>query len=228
MNMPLNNKTLSQAQHRDTRPSGDPPTSTLAAQIVDNLSQGRINPNHEDRENLRKLLQEILSTDDESEEAIEMIESRVEINQRLIYVIVKFGLECLTNDDPFNDPNGLKKQAIESLSVVELTLRRSPEVLFSVTQGYGKDLPLNGPLHLWLIPRLFQFLIRIEDRDICQRTLQVLQTTLGVERKPSLLQGRFQVILRYTQGCIKGKPDKQSVDYKSFDLIILLRFIHIC
>lgn len=206
--MPLNKRMLAQAQYHtntsDTLLSGDFPTSTVA-QIVDSLSQRKINPNHEDREKLQRLLQEILHTDDEREEAVETIETRVDINHRLIYVVVRVGLESLLSDDPFSDTNELKKQVNESLSVVELTLQRSPEVLFSVIQGHGINLPHSGPLYLWLIPRLFTLLTQIEDRDIFLRTLQVLQTALGVERKPSLQQGRFQVILRYTQGCIKGK-----------------------
>lgn len=207
--MPTNNDIVAHSQNymdsNDLFSNGDSPVSTLAAQIADNLTQGSNNSKIEDREKLRKLLQEILQTDDESEEVTENVEKRIDINRRLIYVIIRVGLESLFNDDPFNNQSSSKRQVDESLSVVELTLRKSPEVLFSVFQSHEADIPLRGPLYLWLIPRLFMVPVKFKDADTRIRTLQVLEIALGAERKPSHFQGRSKVISRYIQGCIKGK-----------------------
>lgn len=214
--MPLSNRIFSQAQdHVDSNAIWDVPASTLAAQIADNITQGKIIPKNEDKEQLQKLLQEILQTYDESEEVTENVETRVDVNHRLIYVVVRVGLEYLFSDNPFNDKNELRKQAYESLSVVELTLRRSPEVLFSVLQDHGTELSHSGPLYLWLIPRLFMVPVQIEDSKIYVRTLQVLQTALRVERKPSLVEGRFRLIMKYAQGCVKGKPSKSKIELRA-------------
>lgn len=217
--MPTNNDIVTHSQNfmgsKDLLSNGDSPVSTLAAQIAENLTQGTRNSKTEDREKLRKLLQEILQTDDESEEVTENVEKRIDINRRLIYVIIRVGLESF-NDDPFNHQSDSKRQVEESLSVVELTLRKSPEALFSVFQSHEVDIPLRGPLYLWLIPKLFMVPIKFKDADTRIRTLQLLEIALGAERKPSHFQGRSKVISRYIQGCIKGKLINVKTNMQSY------------
>lgn len=191
--------------------------STFAAQIVDNLSSGKFSSKNEDREKFRKLLQEILHTDDDGDEITEAVEKNVDVNHRLIYVVVRAGLESLLNEDPFIDRDELKKQAVESLSVVELTVRRSPEVLFSVLQRPETDLQITGPLYLWLIPKLFIVLVRIEDDDVRQKILQVIQTAIVSESKAWLHQYKFSLTLTYIQGCIKGSLMQMQYGYALFN-----------
>lgn len=185
------------------RQNGDFPASTIAAQIVDDhLTRGRIHPKHQDREKFRRLLREILYSDENTDEVTRVIETDNNVNCRLIYVVVRAGLEPALNEDPFEKKDELIKQALESLSVVELTLQRSPDVLFSVLEGRESDPQLDGPLFLWLVPRLSIMLGRTKDKEIHEGILRVLKTTLVMERKcrPQL---KPQLVLKYIQGCIK-------------------------
>lgn len=199
---------LAQGQNaaKETINNGEPPASTLAAQIVDDLTRGKNHPKHQDQERFRSLLREILDTNNEDGDVITQgIEKNTNVNCRLIYVVIRAGLEASFNGDPFEKQDELNKQAVESLSVVQLTLRRCPEVLFTVLERGETDLQLDGPLYLWLVPRLFTILGHNEDREVRLGVLRVLQTTLLVGRKGHLKQIKFQLVLKYIQGCVKGQ-----------------------
>lgn len=191
---------------KETVNNGEPPASTLAALIVDDLTRGKTHPKHQDREKFRNLLREILDTNNEhSGVIVQGIEKNTNVNSRLIYVVIRAGLEASFNGDPFEKQDELNNQALESLSVVELTLRQCPEVLFTVLERGETDLQLDGPLYLWLIPRLFSVLGRNEDRQVRLSVLRVLQTTLSVGRKGHPKPVKFQLVLKYIQGCVKGQ-----------------------
>lgn len=179
---------------------GNPPTSTVAAQIVENLTQGQYPARQPDKEEFQRLLQEILNPDDDGDDVTESIETNVDVNCRLIYVVVRAGLEPLSNQDSSEDQDETHKQAIASLSVVQLTVRRSPEVLFSTLHG----LQQVGSLYLWLVPRLFIILGSTEDQDIRRCICEAIKTVL-MAGKASFKQNKFLLVQKYLQGCIKGQ-----------------------
>ena len=179
---------------------GNPPASTVAAQIVENLTQGQYPARQPDKEEFRRLLQEILNPDDDGDDVAESIEINVDVNCRLIYVVVRAGLDSLSNQDAFEDEDELQKQALASLSVVELTVRRSPEVLLSTLHGPQQV----GSLYLWLVPKLFVVVGSTEDKDMRRRICEVFKTTL-LSGKATLKQNKFLVVRKYLQGCIKGQ-----------------------
>lgn len=189
----------------ETLRNGDSPASTLAAQIVDNLARAKNHPKHQDQGQFRKLLREILDTDEDGDEATRATETNISVNCRLIYVVIRAGLEASFNQDPFVKQDGWIKQALESLSVVELTLRRCPGVLFSILKGCETDLQLESPLYLWLLPRLFIILIRIDNKEVRLGVLQVFRTVLMVEKRDHFNHLKLQSVLKYVQGCINGQ-----------------------
>lgn len=207
---------LAQGQNaaKETINIGEPPASTLAAQIVDDLTRGKSDPKHQDQEKFRSLLREILDTNNEDgDENTQGIERNTNVNCRLIYVVIRAGLEASFNGNPFQKQDILNTQALESLSVVELTLRRCPEVLFTVLEQGETDIQLDGPLFLWLVPRLFAILGRNETIEARIAVLRVLQTTLLVGRKGHPKQTKFQLVLKYIQGCIKGRSAYSDLKY---------------
>lgn len=182
----------------------NPPASTVAAQIVENLTQGNYPARQPDKDKLQRLLQEILNPDDDGDDGSDKIETNIDVNCRLIYVVVRAGLESLSNKDNFENPDELHKQAIASLSVVELTVRRSPGVLFSTLHGQESYPQQVGPLYLWLIPRLFIIIGSTEDNDVRRCICEVLKTAMMAE-KANFKRSKFQHIQKYLQGCIKGQ-----------------------
>lgn len=207
---------LAQGQNavKETINNREPPASTLAAQIVDDLTRGKSHPKYQDQERFRSLLREILDTNNEDgDEITQAIETSTNVNCRLIYVVTRAGLEASFSGDSFEKQDELNKQALESLSVVELTLRRCPEVLFTVLERGETDLQLDGPLYLWLVPRLFTVLGCNEDREVRLGVLRVLRTTLLVGRKGHPEQIKLQLVLKYIQGCVKGKSNHIKYDF---------------
>ncbi len=190
---------------RPTLQTQELPPSTLAAQIVDCLTKTKEHSEHQVQESFRQLLREILDADDGKEGQSDSIETNVEINHKIIYVVVRSGIETLFQDDPFNKKDELMEQGLSSLAVIGLTIQRSPEVLFFRPKVHEADLKLGGPLFLWLIPILLSILAWDGDCGIQEAALKVLQIILTIERKTHCRGVKPQSVLRYIQGCIKGK-----------------------
>lgn len=133
-------------------PNGDylPPPSTIAAQIVHNRTDvARQEP--ENKALFGKLLQEYLK-----DPVIE--EANVETNAQLIGVVAEAGLDVLLKEDPFA-PDTLLQRAVDSLLVIQLTIKRTPEVLLfsSTTDSTDGDQP---PILLSLLPKILSLLGR--------------------------------------------------------------------
>lgn len=124
-----------------------PPPSTLAAQIVQNQTVARASSQQQqaggEKATFAGLLHEILHNPAATPE------TDLSVNVQLISVVVEAGLSVLTRDDPFAQLDLLIPQAKDSLSVVQATIVRQPEVLFTLISSDGP------PLVLWLLARLF-------------------------------------------------------------------------
>ena len=185
--------------------NGHPPPSTFAAQIVDNLASARrLSDSIDKQADLRQLLQMILDADREGHVLSEAIETSIEVNYRLIYTIVRAGLEILSSDDPFDDARNVHVQALNTLAVVDLTIRRSPEVLFWTPNNDDPTGRPGGPLFLWLVPQLINLLNHMFDKEVSEGAVSVLSTMLSVQTRASTSKIRLHPVLKYVQGCIKG------------------------
>ena len=186
--------------------NGDPPPSTYAAQIVDNLTGAKRRSSSGNNEaHLRQLLQMILDADRNGESLPGATETNIEVNYRLIYTIVRAGLEILLTGSPFEDRADVQAQACNTLAVVNLTIRRSPEVLFCTSEADDPITRLGGPLFLWLVPHLVNLLHYDMSREIIEEAEKVLRTALSVQTRTSTLRTRLHPILRYFQGCTAGR-----------------------
>ena len=120
-----------------------PPPSTLAAQLVQN--QARINvgpPQSGEAATFTQLLQEILADSNVAPE------TDVNVNIQLICVVAEAGLAPLAQDVPSNRFDELITQAKDSIAVIESTIKRQPEVLFTQVGEDGPQLLLSLLAHL--------------------------------------------------------------------------------
>ena len=191
---------FSELQH-----NGEPPKSTLAAQLVNHFTDGKKHPRNQDKETFRQLLQEVLGSEDEQHPRIEAIETDNVVNYKLIYVIFKAGLETLHSEDPFRKEDERHKQAVDSLAAIELTIRRNPEVLFTAPSNQETDLRLKGPLFLWLVPKLLNITGEIQDCGITDCVIQLIKTSLINEKEVHSKGKKPNLVLKYLKGCIKGQ-----------------------
>lgn len=155
--------------------NGDaPPPSTLAAQIIQNQTRPALGQKkRSDAPTFSELLHEILHN------RAATIETDVATNVKLISVVAEAGLVPLADRSPFAQQDDLVSQAIDSLTVIESTIKRQPEVLFTpITQN-------DPPPLLSLLARLFAVCGKpgCEDLPIgrlLDSTLKTLNTSLDL------------------------------------------------
>lgn len=191
---------FSELQH-----NGEPPRSTLAAQLVNHFTDGKKHSRNQDQETFRQLLQEVLGSEEEQHPRTEAIETDSIVNYKLIYVIFKAGLEALHSEDPFGKDDEIHKQAIDSLAAIEYTIRRNPEVLFAAPSSQEIDPKLEAPLFLWLVPKLLDLTGKSQDCGITDRVIQILKTLLINEKKVHSKERTLNLVLKYLRGCTKGQ-----------------------
>lgn len=120
------------------RHNGDaPPPSTLAAQIVQNQTRQAGHPSDGEPNVFTQLLHELLNNPAAAQE------SDVQVNAQLISVVAEAGLAPLIQDNPFVQLDALLSRAVDSLAVIEATIRRQPEVLFAQASEDGPQLLLS-------------------------------------------------------------------------------------
>ena len=185
--------------------NGEPPRSTLAAQLVNHFTDGKKHSKNQDHDTFRQLLQEVLGSEEEQHPRTEAIETDSIVNYKLIYVIFKAGLEALHSDDPFGKNDEIQKQAIDSLAAIEYTIRRNPEVLFAAPSSQETDPKLEGPLFLWLVPKLLDLTGKSQDCGTTDRVIQILKTSLINEKKVYSKERKLNLVLKYLRGCTKGQ-----------------------
>ena len=185
--------------------NGDPPQSTLAAQLVNHFTDGRKRSKTQDQEAFRQLLREILSTESELGSQNQAQETDCALNYKLIYVIVKAGLDSLDHVTSFNEQGERCKQVINSLSAVGSTLKRCPEILFMDAPSEESGSSPHGPLFSWLISKLLLVIGQQEEDNILKGTSKLLETILLLDRKTHFKGTKKSPILNHLKGCVNGQ-----------------------
>ncbi|KAI9826145.1 MAG: serine/threonine-protein kinase M1 [Thelocarpon impressellum] len=179
--------------HRSSREPGErgPPQSTLAAQIVSNLSTTNGETRPDDRGNFEQLLSEILGAGSGSPNDDGAVETDLDVNCKLVSVVTRAGLEVLLREDPFSMAESLLPQAVNSISVIQLTIKRMPQVLFTVPNDSPRTAEKPGaPLYIWLLPKLQQLLGYTTAEGIQESLLELLSTVLHPKKESPGLHHR--------------------------------------
>ena len=184
--------------------NAEPPQSTLTAQLVSHFTDGKRHTRTQDEETFRQLLREILGAENGQVVRAEPLETDSDVDCKLIYVIVKAGLEKITSDDPFSGKTEVTRQAADSLTAINFTIKRNPEVLFVAPEFQGPDPRPIRPFYLWLLPKLLSIAGCLQDSETIDGVLRVLTTFLVTERKTHVRSVNLYPVLKYVKGCING------------------------
>lgn len=184
------------------QPNGEAPASTLAAQLVNNLTRGTQQSKHQDREDFEQLLR-IFESDSQEERHPDDAESREE-HVKLIDVVVKAGLDVLSDENPFENRDLLVKQALRSIAVIEATVRRNAALLHAPIGESQPDQDPRGPLYLWLIPRILRVILHGSSDRTHEAVSRSLALILSLEKKIRLKLPRISPIRQYVKNCIYG------------------------
>lgn len=163
--------------------TGNPPPSTIAAQIVNNASHTNTHGGHAHSNTkvpFPELLQEFLRSP-----VIDDLDP--DLNVQFISTIVEAGLDALHHSNPFalDQPKNL---AIDSIRAIKISICQIPQLLFSSRTAESESGP-DPPVLLWLFPKLLRLLDPARF-DALQEHLQDLLTTCleALARKPDLWQ----------------------------------------
>lgn len=141
----------------DATANGGPPPSTLAAQLVGNISTTTRSSRPDETSELKRLF-EAIETVKNDPDCLKTPAERVEHNHTLIYVYARVVLEGLKWDDPFADREKLKEEALKAIQFLKVTIQETPTVLSYETDNTMLLYRGQEPLWVWLFPKLLRML----------------------------------------------------------------------
>jgi serine/threonine-protein kinase ATR len=183
----------------------DAPPSTMAAQLINNLSTTRKPVRPIEQDDLAKLMSEVSEAENnhvEPEDALANIEHK----HKLIYVFSRAVLEKLSKDDPFMNVEQLVSQASGALDVFIATIRETPGVLAytiptgSILQGRGRE-----PLWIWLFPRLLSLLGRQNCEALNEKIKDLFYESFQAVSRSPKLWSMNSAFFTYLKDCTSSK-----------------------
>ncbi|PSR90721.1 phosphatidylinositol 3 [Coniella lustricola] len=143
----------------NTNFNGAPPASSLAAELVGNISTAARSNRPDENSELKRLFEQIEAVKN-NPDSLKSAHERVEHNHVLIYVYACVVLEGLKWDDPFANTKQLCADAEKAIRFLRVTIQETPAVL-NLTTPRGTFLRRGPePLWVWLFPKLLKMLGR--------------------------------------------------------------------
>ncbi|KAI0883853.1 phosphatidyl inositol 3-kinase [Annulohypoxylon maeteangense] len=137
--------------------SNGPPPSTLAAQLVENISASTRSSRPDETAELKRffgIIEEVKNQPD----ILKTPKERMEHNHMLIYVYTRVVLETLRWDDPFADRIQLRADASRAVDFLKITIRETPDVLSAKSEPGLFLFRGDEPLWLWIFPKVLKML----------------------------------------------------------------------
>jgi serine/threonine-protein kinase ATR len=156
--------------------AGNPPSSTIAAQIVHNATNINSRQDAATKVTFGELVKEFLQNPSTDEPDSQLV--------ALICVIAEAGLGGLSKDDPFTQDQQ-QQQGVDSIAALKFLIQQKPQLLLSV-KDEGNDGSLQPPLFVWLYPKLLGLLTDAMLRPLHQHARELLglcpETLLKIPR----------------------------------------------
>lgn len=134
-----------------------PPPSTLAAQLVENISTSARSSRPDETAELQRLFAAIEKVKNDPA-LLTSYQERIEHNHMLIYVYARVVLEGLKWDEPFANVPQLRADALRAINFMKITVNETPEVLlFTADEGTFLFRGLE-PLWVWIFPKVLKLL----------------------------------------------------------------------
>jgi serine/threonine-protein kinase ATR len=183
-------------------PNQRPPPSTLAAQLVGNISASSRSSRPDETAELKKLFG-IIEKVKNQPGLLSTPEQRVEHNHMLIYVYARVVLEGLRWDDIFADKPQLREEATRAISFLKITIRETPDVLLLSPQDTfifrGRE-----PLWLWILPKVLKMLGHSQCLALTSAIEDLLQQIFLVMCQTGSLWPLVPAFLQYMQTNFSG------------------------
>ncbi|KAI0897246.1 phosphatidyl inositol 3-kinase [Annulohypoxylon nitens] len=134
-----------------------PPPSTLAAQLVENISASTRSSRPDETAELKRFFG-IIEEVKNQPSILKTPKERMEHNHMLIYVYTRVVLESLRWDDPFADKVQLRADASRAIDFLKITIGETPDVLSAKSETGLFLFRGSEPLWLWIFPKVLKML----------------------------------------------------------------------
>ncbi|KAM0289256.1 hypothetical protein ACHAO9_006214 [Fusarium lateritium] len=163
------------------QPAGDfaagPPPSTLAAQLVENISASTKSSKSDENSELKGFFAIIQRVKD-NPTLLKTPEDRVEHNHMLIYVYSRAVLEGIRLDDPFLDRAQVRTEGLKAINFLKFSIKETPAVLKHRVDGQEYMFRGREPLWVWLLPQLLRLLGHAQCLELTEAIEGLLQYTM--------------------------------------------------
>lgn len=187
--------------HTNGHTTGNPPPSTIAAQIVHNASNIHARQDAAAKVSFGELVKEFLQHPNTDEPDQQLV--------ALISVIAEAGLEGLFKDDPFAQDQQ-RQQGIDSIAALKLILKQKPHLLLSTKDGDEDGSP-RPPLLLWLYPKLLGLLTHATLHSVHKSVQELLTLCLEVQVQTSALWRHAAAVVQLYKSCVQCMYSSASV-----------------
>ncbi|PHH65261.1 hypothetical protein CDD81_3120 [Ophiocordyceps australis] len=179
------------------------PPSTLAAQLVENISTSASSARSDENHELQGLFALIQGVKD-NPETLRIPEERIRHNHMLIYVYCRVALEAIRLDDPFMNRASVNAELLKAINFLRFTVKETPNVL-RVT-GQNCDFMHRGsePLWMWLLPHVLRFLGHAEFLELQEAIQGFLCYLVLVVARNDSLWGLSDSLFLYIRACMAG------------------------
>ncbi|KAF5605879.1 uvsb pi-3 kinase [Fusarium pseudocircinatum] len=154
-----------------------PPPSTLAAQLVENISASTKSSKSDENSELKGFFAIIQRVKDDPT-LLKTPEDRVEHNHMLIYVYSRAVLEGIRLDDPFLDRTQVRTEGLKAISFLRFSIKETPEVLKHRVGEQEYMFRGREPLWVWLLPQLLRLLGHSQCLELTEAIEGFLQYTM--------------------------------------------------
>ncbi|KAI1392547.1 phosphatidyl inositol 3-kinase [Hypoxylon trugodes] len=198
-----------------------PPPSTLAAQLVENISASTRSSRPDETAELKRFFGTIEEVKNQPD-LLKTPKQRMDHNHMLIYVYTRVVLEGLKWDDPFADKGQLRAEASRAVNFLKIAIRETPEVLI---ESDSSSFLFRGsePLWLWIFPKIVKMLgnsycadLRDEINSFFREIFLTASTTgllwLALPRFLEYIMSSFNAIINHFREL--AASDKRDVSFR--------------
>lgn len=195
-------------QPPDAGPGGGggagPPPSTLAAQLVENISASSKSARSDDNAELKGLFAVIQRVKDDPE-LLRTPEQRTEHNHMLVYVYCRVVLDAIRLDDPLLNQPHVRAESLKALNFLRFTINETPAVVCYASASHGLLFRGGEPLWVWLLPQWLRMLGHPKLKELESAIEGFLQYLLLTVARVSRLWQLVGPLGMYYRGCLTGR-----------------------
>jgi len=181
------------------------PPSTMAAQLINNISTTNEPSRPVEPDDLTRLMKEVSDVELNAMETDD-VAIKLEHKHKLIYVFARAVLERLDTDDPFVNHEQLISQASEALDIFMLAIKEVPGVLDYVLppeatlQSRGRE-----PLWAWLFPRVLTLLGRRQCEKLTEKIKDFFYDSYQAVAKSPQHWNLNSIFFTYLKECVSSQ-----------------------